>query len=85
MSALADRGIIASPAPFEEGKNNSSALSGISSMRGDFSFGSSTEELAAVGLTEGLIPLSAYADIPLFKGDMVSDNLPPLKREVDAP
>ena len=23
----------------------------------------------AVGLTEGLIPLSAYADIPLFKGD----------------
>ena len=52
MSALADRGIIASPAPFEEGKNNSSALSGISSMRGDFSFGSSTEELAAVRLTE---------------------------------
>jgi len=47
MSALADRGIIASPAPFEEGKNNSSALSGISSMRGDFSFGSSTEELAS--------------------------------------
>ncbi|WP_302492320.1 hypothetical protein, partial [uncultured Ruminococcus sp.] len=51
------------------GTKDSSALSGISSMRGGFSFGSSTEELAAVGLTEGLIPLSAYADIPLFKGD----------------
>ena len=33
----------------------------------------------------GVALLYVYADIPLFKGDMVSDNLPPLKREVDAP
>ena len=32
-----------------------------------------------------IIPLSAKADIPLFKGDKVRYNLPPLKREVDAP
>ena len=38
--------------PFSRGTKDSSALSGISSMRGDFSFGSSTEELAAVKLTE---------------------------------
>ena len=38
--------------PFSRGTKDSSALSGISSMRGDFSFGSSTEELAAVRLTE---------------------------------
>ena len=28
---------------------------------------------APVGLSEGLIPLSAYADIPLFKGDFLKN------------
>ena len=32
-----------------------------------------------------MIPLSAKADIPLFKGDKVRYNLPPLKRKMDAP
>ena len=46
-----------------------------------------TETEIRVGMRQscfwkGKIPLSAYADIPLFKGDMVRNNLPPLKREV---
>ena len=33
--------------PFQNGQTDSSALTGISSIRGDFLFGSSTEELAS--------------------------------------